>query len=208
MKHYQEERRAVGVALGTETGAKVPVSRTRGTSKYSDIDVEAALLAVVMAGGVVSRASELTGIPAATLAKWANVDHNQRYSELRASKGPELEKLAVEGLLEFVHAAEEVKKLALERTVEQLNSNPKDAGAVLRNVATAQGITVTKIMELSGRPTSIVMHRSPRELMAKLVAMGAVVDAEATAEEIPQAAIMPGNIVAAQADSTEAGDTN
>ncbi len=214
MTCYQRERRQK-LKLGTETGAQVARVKTQrasgggtdGTGKqYSEIDIEAALLAVVMQGGRVTRAAELTGINRDTLYRWANLEYNQRYSELRAEKGPELEQLAIQGLLEFVHKAESAKNLALEKTVQQLEAGEaKDPGATLRNIATAQGISVTKIMELSGRPTSTVIHQSPAELMARLASLGAVVDTTAT--EIPAATLVETNpsVAPESGDSTEAG---
>lgn len=191
MTHYQRMRRR-NLKLGTETGSTevAEIVAPMPGSKYGVQRIEAALLAVVMKGGVVKQAAELTGIPAPTISKWVNAEYSQRYNELRAKHGPELEKLAVQGLLDFVRQAEEVKIKALERTAEELAANKsKDPAATLRNVATAQGISVTKIMELSGRPTSVVIHRSPAELMARLRARGAVVDV--SSEEISDATLVP-----------------
>lgn len=204
MTHYQRQRRAGGILLGTETGEDVPIVHTRSgaAAKYSQTEVESALLAVVMEGGVVRRAAELVGVPAATLSRWVNQEHYQRYSELRVKHGPELEKRAVEGLLNFVRRAEDAKYLALEKTIDELESgDTKDPGATLRNIATAQGISVTKILELSGRPTSTVMHKSPAELMARLQALGAV---DSSADEIPVATLVETNPVAPLGDSNEA----
>lgn len=214
MTCYQRERRQK-LKLGTETGAQVERTKTLGGGggphgrgvRYSAIEVEAALLAVVMQGGIVTRAAELTGISPDTLSRWANLEYNQRYSELRAEKGPELEQLAIQGLLEFVHKAESAKALALEKTVQQLVAGEaKDPGATLRNIATAQGISVTKIMELSGRPTSTVIHQSPAELMARLASLGAVVNSTAR-EEITPATLVETNpsVAPGTGDSTEAG---
>lgn len=209
MTHYQRVRRANGVKLGTETNAALTPStglERRPGSKYSTVEIESALLAVVMQGGIVKRAAELTGIPENTISRWVTTDFHQRYSELRAEKGPELEKLAVDGLLSFVHQAEAVKLVALKKTLEQLEAgDAKDPGATLRNVATAQGITVTKIMELSGRPTSIVMHRPPNELLARLASLGAIVDSSAA--EIPAATLVETNpsVAPDSGDSNEAG---
>lgn len=207
MTHYQRERRAVGRSLSTETGGPRKAPPPRQGGKWNETQIETALLAIVMQGGDTRAAAEIVGIPHETVRRWASDTHTARYAELRHEKGPELERLAVAGLLGFVHQAEKVKAVALQKTLEELESEKgsKDPGATLRNVATAQGITVTKIMELSGRPTSIVMHRSPQELLSRLARMGAIVDGSAT--EIEPARLAETNPpVAAQADSTEAGD--
>ena len=209
MGHYQAERRrkareAAPPPPPPETGAL-----TRGRrSKYSDTEIEEALLAVVMNGGVIKRGAELVGIPEDTVRDWMNV-HDARYAELRREKGPELERRAVDGLLSFVAAAEDTKRLALEKTAAELEAgDTKDPGATLRNVATAQGIAVTKVMELTGRPTANTTGRSAQELLAGLARLGAVINS--TADELPsQPALDSGSqaTVAAVADSIE-GDSH
>lgn len=209
MGHYQAARRR---KAREEAKAAAPPPEPGKTldrkirSKYSDVQIEEALLAVVMNGGNMKAAAELVGIPYATIKEWMVV-HATRYAELRREKGPELERIAVDGLLSFVTAAEEAKRIALEKTVEQLQSDDgaKDPGATLRNVATAQGISVTKIMELTGRPTA-QNHggRSVPELLAGLARLGAIVNG--TAEELPAQPALDSGVqetVAATADSNE-----
>lgn len=191
MGHYQAKRRAEkkAAAAATAPAPAEAVIQTRN-SKYSGVDVEAGLLAVIMQGGVFKRAAELTGISAGTLKDWTR-DHAERYHELRREKGPELERMAVDGLIGFVTAAEDAKHLALRKTVEQLESaeGVKDAGAVLRNIATAQGISVTKVMELTGRPTAQnYSGKSANELLASLSRLGAIINS--TAVDLPPEPVM------------------
>lgn len=213
MKHYQKARREekrAGAALIKDVEREVGVVRKQ-RSKYSDVCVEEALLAVIMAGGIVKHGAAIVGVSESTVREWMQL-HAARYAELRREKGPELERRAVDGLMAFVTAAEEVKQLALEKTSKQLSDGEaKDPGATLRNIATAQGISVTKIMELTGRPTSTAVGRSPNELLSALARLGAIVNS--TAEEVPpQAALSSGDehstvATAEIVDSTEAGDT-
>jgi hypothetical protein len=141
------------------------------------------LQALVLCGDSTRRASELCGVPHPTLQAWKS-EHRARIERIREERGPELEAMAINGLRAFALRAEEVKAAALEATMEQLREGKaRDPAAVLRNVATAQGITVSKILELSGRPTSIVEHRSAQDIVARLASLGAVVDS--TARELP-----------------------
>ena len=202
--HYQAERRQQAKANVKPDAPPNKQLERRRSAKYSDQEIEAAFLAAIMNGGNAKRASELTGINHGTIKDWMRM-YPARYSELRREKGPELERLAVDQLMQFVTAAEEVKMTALRKTQEQLEADDaKDPGAVLRNVATAQGISVTKVMELTGRPTSTnPSGRSAQELLAALARLGAIAG---TAEELPPApALHSGDTetVAATADSTE-----
>lgn len=56
----------------------------------------------------------------------------------------------------------------------------KDAGKTLQHIAISQGIAVQKILELTGRPTAVVQHTSMNEALARLKALGAVVEGVAT----------------------------
>lgn len=209
MGHYQAVRRAK--ARGAAPPLPSPSSEPKAAianrprhSKYTDTQIEEALLAVVMNGGSMKRGAELVEIPYDTVRDWMNL-YAARYAELRREKGPELERRAVDGLLSFVSAAEDTKRLALEKTTEELEAGEtKDPGATLRNVATAQGIAVTKIMELTGRPTANTTGRSAQELLAGLARLGAVINS--TAEELPTQPALDSGVqetVAATADSIE-----
>lgn len=56
----------------------------------------------------------------------------------------------------------------------------RDAGKTLQHIAISQGIAVQKILELTGRPTQVVQHTSMNEALARLKALGAVVEGVAT----------------------------
>lgn len=213
MTHYQAARRAKLRAAGAAAVVPVDPSKElvnahvpRSWRKYGDEDVERALLAVVMEGGIVKRGAELVGIPQGTVQDWT-LKYAARYAELRRAKGPELERRAVDGLMAFVTAAEDVKQLALAKTREELErGDTKDPGATLRNISTAQGISVTKIMELTGRPTANSSGRSASELLAALTRLNAISSSTpGTAVELPA---LPEQVhsddqpVAADADST------
>jgi hypothetical protein len=111
------------------------------------------------------------------------------FERVRRELAPRLEALAVAELQAFVLQASETKLLALQKTHEALEGDAipaKDLPAALKNIATAEAIGIDKALVLSGRPTSVVEHRSGAELVARLARLGAVVDATAT--ELPPTA--------------------
>ena len=114
-----------------------------------------------------------------------------RYEELREKHGPALERRVVSGLLDFMEQAEEVKRAALARTLADLQSEEgvRDASTAMKNIAISQGIAGTKMMELMGRPTSIIEHRSPNELLSRLRALGAIIEGTAEDLEPPAASL-------------------
>lgn len=143
------------------------------------------LLALALAGGNARRASELCGVPESTLKRW-RVQDAAEYERARIEVAPKLEAVILSDMREFVLEASRVKAVALQKTLEALEADeiPKrDLPGALRNITTAEAISVDKIMVLSGRPTSVVEHRSLGQLVARLAAIGAVVDG--SAEELP-----------------------
>lgn len=175
-KHYQAHRKAERKKIATAGG--LVVNRTNAT----DIELEQALTAIVMTGGNMEEAARITGRHAKTLAAWRN-KNIARYMEIRREKGPALEAMVVDGLRGFLVEAERVKLKALNALEKAIDDGEvKDYGSALKNISVSQGIAGSKIMDLTGRPTAIIEHRSTKELMARLAAIGAI---ESTAEEEP-----------------------
>lgn len=144
-----------------------------------------AFLALALASGNVARASEACGVPETTLRRWLVKDAAE-YERVRTEVAPKLEAVILNDLRGFVLEASRVKAVALQKTLEALEADAipqRDLPGALRNITTAEAISVDKIMVLSGRPTSVVEHRSLGQLVARLAAIGAVVDG--SAEELP-----------------------
>lgn len=140
--------------------------------KYQPHEVEAGLLALVVAGGSSHAAERATGIPRSTLESWA-VAHRERIEVLRVERGPELERMAIEGFRAFVVRAEEVKAAALELTREKIaDGSIKDPAAALKSVAIAQAIGVQRMLELDGRPSGVKPAESAGELLGVLERLG------------------------------------
>lgn len=150
--------------------------RPHGRRNFTPDQRDAALLAVIMSGGRVVQTARELDMNHETLRSM--VDRNrERYEELQRKHGPELEARAVANLQAFVVRAEEAKYIALDATVATLESGgSKNPGQDLKNIAVAQGISVQKVLELSGRPTQTIQHRSLAEAVARLQQLGATVN--------------------------------
>ncbi len=151
--------------------------------KVPAVKIDQGLMALVLCGGRAKEAAQHVGVTERTLNRWKQ-DNPGRYLEIQRDKGAEIEAMALDSLRAFVVASEHVKVVALEKTLEYLESGkPRDPSAVLRNVATSQGLAISKLLELSGRPTSVTEHRNLDELLARLKHLGATVDGIAV--EVP-----------------------
>jgi transposase-like protein len=149
------------------------VTRQPGARYLTPPQIDAGLRVVVRHGGSATVAARELGIPVNTVESWKK-RHRERYHQLREEMGPELERQAQQGFLAFVTRAEEAKAKALEAVVEGLDAGTvKDPARALQQVSISQGIAVQKVLELSGRPTSIVEHRSVAETIAQLRSLGA-----------------------------------
>lgn len=154
-------------------------------------EIEAGLLALVLSGGSSRVASRETGIPESTLTSW-QLAHRGRIEELRRERGPELERMAIEGFRAFVVRAEQVKAAALELTLKQIEDGSiKDPARAMQAVSISQGISVQRMLELDGRPSGVAPDRSLGELVAALERLGATKQSrgsvEGSAVELPAA---------------------
>jgi transposase-like protein len=144
--------------------------------------VTRALTALALTGGHPLRASEMCDVSSRTLYRW-RIEKREEYERIRRDLAPQLEAISISELQAFVVQAAAAKMLALQKTTEALEADAipaRDLPAALRNITTAEAISVDKILALSGRPTSVVEHRSAGELVKRLAALGAVVDGTAT----------------------------
>lgn len=153
------------------------MDRPNGRRNFTPDQRDAALLAVIMSGGRVKQTARELDVNYETLRSMVDRNH-ERYEELQRKHGPELEARAVANLQAFVARAEEAKFIALDASVAQIEAGESKSPANdLKNIAVAQGISVQKILELSGRPTQIVQHGGLAEAMARLRQLGATVEA-------------------------------
>lgn len=148
--------------------------------------VQKGFLALALAGDNTARASETCGINERTLRYWRQ-KYREEYDRIRRDLAPRLEQVVVAEQYAFVLEAGRAKRLALQKTMEALEADAipaRDLPGALKSITTAEAISVDKILALSGRPTSVVEHRSANDIVRKLAALGAVTDA--TAVELPE----------------------
>lgn len=166
------------------TTIKRPPGKRRA---YLPHEIEAGLQALVMCGGSTRKTAELTGVPRRTIEKWVKL-HRGRIEVIRRERGPELERLAIEGFRAFVVRAEEAKAAALDETLKRIeDGTARDPGRDLSSISVAQGISVQRMLELDGRPQGVKGgERSVAELLTELQRLGAVIDGSAREIEPPK----------------------
>lgn len=177
-------------------------------TKYTPAEVDKALTVLAYCGGNGRRASEISGVPKATLQLWRTETHRERYQEIAERERPKLEQMAVDGAVAQILRADESALRILDRlddALEDPDAKPKElselAGAAQR-LATAKGINGTKLLELTGRPTQITEHRSATDTLRSLAQRfpGLIVDAEATEIHDHQALVAETGRVNARSD--------
>jgi len=167
-----------------------PVTRT----KHAAHEVDAALTAVALCGGRVTRAHEQlkasgVNIPYRTLAAWVADLFPNRYRHLAEQVAPQIEKSMVATARAAAMRSFEVAGEAVELEAQRLAAGEvKDAAASSRNLATTGGIMTDKMLLLDGRPTQISEQRSMDDVLRSLAAKG-FIDGTATEEETADAGI-------------------
>jgi hypothetical protein len=156
---------------------------------HMPVAVEAGLQALVLAGGSSRKASRVCGVPFQTLENWKTL-HRARIEVIRRERGPELERMAIEGFRAFIVAAEEVKVQALEVVRGELEAGTcKDPARAMQSIAITQGIATQRMLELDGRPSGVKPERSLGELLGQLKQLGAIAQGsvDGSAVELPAA---------------------
>lgn len=182
--------------------AKTPAKRIR---RFSQAEIDTGLT-VLAASGSSFEASEITGISASTLRQW-KVDHADRYQEIREREAPKLEARAASQARELIIRAGETEHTILDLLNERLkNEAPtkelSEIAGTLQRVTTSKGINGTKLLELTGRPTSIVEHREGTDILRSLGAKIPGLVIESTAEELRQTRALP-----SESDNANARET-
>jgi hypothetical protein len=143
-------------------------------------DIDSALGLLAVNGGNLAQTARQTSRAPATLRDWRE-SHPARYREHCERIAQAVERDIVIGARNLAQSVGETERLALERTHEQLEANQaKDPSGVLLRLATTKGIQLTKLLELTGRPTQIVEHRDASELMRAIRSRVTVLEGEAT----------------------------
>lgn len=124
---------------------------------------------------------DLARVTRHNLANWTD-QYPDRYRYHVTESAQAVEKRLVENQREVASIAASGVRLAVEVEIDRLQSGQvKDASASARNLATVMGIATSKVLELTGRPTTIIEHRRPEDVVNRLSKI-----IEASAEEIPE----------------------
>lgn len=156
---------------------------------YAPTEIQSALTTLAFFGGNSQRASDETGVPADTLRNWRLYDQRELYREIQEREGSRLEAIAADQALEVILRSSEVEHSLLDalglvaHDPEQSKTAAELAGALQRTV-TSRGISTTKRLELTGRPTSIVEHRDGNDILRALGSKIPGLVVESTAVEI------------------------
>lgn len=151
-----------------------PAKPRRRASRYTEDEIERALIAVAVCAGNTHRAHrELAKrgykIPRPTLDVWATRLHAERYQRIATEVVPKIhERIAIEAE-DLAQAYADIERTALERLSKTLDElEPKDVATAIRNLATSRGISIDKAALLRGRPTQIIEHRDPADIAREL----------------------------------------
>jgi hypothetical protein len=157
-------------------------------SNYGPEQIDKALLAYAACGANAAKACRLLkergiGVHPKTLTQWAEGRYADRYMEIHAKHGQQLDRVLAQETRDIALRASQVERLAVDETEKELKAGTvKDASAAARNMAVVKGVATDKLLTLTGRPAQIVEHRSAQDLVKKLEALGVV---DSTAEEEP-----------------------
>lgn len=141
--------------------------------KYTPADVDRGLLELAHVGNAAQASRNLQeqglDIPGDTLRSWTR-SHAERYSVIRTEVKEKAEEGLIHDFREIAQLAVQAERLALEKTIEQLEGdNAKDPSSAARNAATVKGITVANMLTLDGRPSVITQTRQASDIIAELV---------------------------------------
>lgn len=154
------------------------------TAKHSPEVIELCLWTIAAHGGVVTQACEAlreagvvngNGQPIArrTLSEWKKTTHRNRYSEILRTKVNDLDQVIVEQAQGNAIQMGAAQGRALDVTMAGLaGANAVEASTVLRNIAQARQIEITKAMELRGIDPESRKGRSLELVAAELAALG------------------------------------
>lgn len=155
-------------------------------SRYTPEQITTGLTVLALCGGDAARAEaqlaeQGTPVPKSTLKDWRETFHPERYREISHELAPRIEEQVVHLQREIATTASRAALKALALESERLDAGQvKDAAASARNLSTVAGIATDKILSLTGRPTSVIEHRTVDESLKRLERLGLVVDSTAT----------------------------
>jgi hypothetical protein len=87
------------------------------------------------------------------------------YLEIHDRHGRRLDQILAQRTQEIALRESDVERLAIDETEKELKAGTvKDASAAARNMSVVKGVATDKLLTLTGRPVSIVEHRSAEDI--------------------------------------------
>jgi hypothetical protein len=157
--------------------------------QHTEPEVERGLVALALCDGNSKRATELLAtqglkIHPSTLRDWRD-NRSEDYSRVQALVLPRVKAQTAELHADFAKRAIEVNAKVLDKLEREYDEiSPRELPGAVRNLSTTAGIHEDKAANLRGDPTTVIEHRSYKEVVAwKLKQMGVI---EGDAEEMPE----------------------
>ena len=158
----------------------------RKRRRYSEAEKQAALTALILAGGNSEKVGKELGISPNTLRDWRSTD-SDLYERLRNDLAPVIaEKIAADAEALAVTLTEVEQKIA-QHVLDHLEDlKPGEAASALRNVSTSKALQFDKLSSpVRGRPTVIHAAQDAGQALVEMGRrLGIAIDS--TAVEIPQ----------------------
>jgi hypothetical protein len=158
-----------------------------GGRPYTEPEVERGLVALSLCDGNSKRAARVLAtqdlsIDPSTLRKW-RTQRPDDYERVQALVLPRVKAQTAELHADFAKRAIEVNAKVLDKLEREYDEiSPRELPGAVRNLSTTAGIHEDKAANLRGDPTTVIEHRSYKEVVAKLKQMGVI---EGDAEEMP-----------------------
>jgi hypothetical protein len=150
-----------------------------GSSAYTEAETLEVLIAVVAWAGNIPAAhrqlkAEGKHVPSESgIRTWVQRYHADRYNELREKYSQQMEAQLAHEYRDVARLASDGERKAIERAIEGLDAGTdRDPSRTAANLATVMDKNTTKLLALTGRPTSIREDRNLNEVMRSLVARG------------------------------------
>jgi len=158
----------------------------------SDSDIEYCLLALYRRGGSYNETAQYlkttylgTSAPdAARLKRWRTGLHRDVYLRIAVQNAEDLEKEMLIRLREVATSAGLLQLEALEHLIARVKSGDVTP-TMIKELSVISGVSIDKMLVLSGRPDKIVSVQNPDDIIKRLVEAG-YADLESTAEEVTE----------------------
>jgi hypothetical protein len=166
----------------------------------SESDIEYCLLALYRRGGSYNETAEYlkttyigVNAPDSTrLKRWRTGIHRDKYLRLAANNAEDLEKEIVVRLRELATQSGLLQIEAMEHLMTRVKSGDVTP-TMIKELSIISGVSIDKLLVLSGRPDKIVSVQNPDDIIKRLVESGYADVIDSTTVEDAELALTDGN---------------